>query len=202
LGLEKQRKKNVSDLPLHCKPMRTVDLDKVAALKSFDPNVLQEFMHSRGWITDPGMYKAVLPPRRVLRAKLKTGHISEMQRKGKCEIASGKPRSTCRVFGVDEVLKGRQRMIEHPADINDATPEVARVKFLSGEARTRAVLAGGTVLDLDFSAWFDQFGLPAELRPWFMFAAAAAFGNQWCDPWDFATASQSPTIHRRRVRSW
>jgi hypothetical protein len=124
---------------------------------------------------------------------LKTEHISEMQRKGKCEIASGEPRSTCRVFGVDEVLKGRQRVIEHPADINDATPEVDRVEFLSGEARTRAVLAGDTVLDLDFSAWFDQFGLPAELRPWFMFAQAAAFGN-WCYPWDFATASQSHTI--------
>jgi hypothetical protein len=115
------------------------------------------------------MYKAVLPPRRVLRAKLKTEHISE--RKGKCEIASGKPRSTCRVFGVDEVLNCHQRVIEHPADINDATPEVDRVEFLSGEARTRAVLPGETVLDLDFSDWFDQFGLPAELRPWLMFAA-------------------------------
>jgi hypothetical protein len=70
-----------------------------------------------------------------------------------------------------EVLKGRQRVIEHPADINEAAPEVDRVEFLTGEARTRAVLAGDTVLDLDFSAWFDQFGLPAELRPWFMFAA-------------------------------
>jgi hypothetical protein len=48
LGLEKRRKKNVSDLPLHCKPVGTADLDKVAALNSFDLNVLQEFMHTRG----------------------------------------------------------------------------------------------------------------------------------------------------------
>jgi len=75
----------------------------------------------------------------------------------------------CHVFTVPEEWKRRFRIIEACHGVNDNTELEQRTAFTSIFERHAAVLNGRWVLDLDASAYYDQFPLAEEVRRYFGF---------------------------------
>ena len=75
----------------------------------------------------------------------------------------------CHVFTVPEEWKRRFRIIEACHGVNDNTELEQRTVFTSIFERHAAVLNGKWVLDLDASAYYDQFPLAEEVRRYFGF---------------------------------
>lgn len=161
-------------LPIHCKEVSPLDLEALEALDGPDKGLKERLIDALRWVKSEEAYSRVPVPEKIVPTRMRKCHIREMAAKGKCEPCTETPGSSCNVFTVPEVLKGRQRVIEHPMEVNDAYPEIDHVEFLSFQERHEAVLKGDTVADLDFSGYYDQFGLSRKVRRFYSFKAHGA----------------------------
>jgi hypothetical protein len=143
-------------------------------LPSKDPTIREAMAKLNEWLTRPEKYAKVPLPTEILTARLPKAHINLMEKHGKAERspAGSVPKSTCKVFTTAEPAKERERLIEHPIDINDATiGDLEKTTFLPQEERHNALLLGDdtVTVDADCAAWFDQVGLAQEVRDFFTF---------------------------------
>ena len=170
LGIEPQPKR----MPLHCKDVRTIDMDALLALPTKDAALTSAMRELTRWLNDPDMYKDVPPPEKVFTTRLPKEHMEKINRLGKAEPAPGraKAKSSCKVFTHPEPQKERERLIQHPEDINSATKgSMAKTEFLPQEVRHNVLLLPeGTVsIDVDASGYFDQFPLAEDVRDYYSF---------------------------------
>eukprot|EP00760_Papus_ankaliazontas_P003729 PhM_4_TR11644/c3_g1_i2/m.68015 len=84
---------------------------------------------------------------------------------------------TTYLFPVPEFSKGRRRLIKHTRAYNDlfGKDSLLGIKMLSAKALPDTVHRGQHVVTLDFSAWYDQFRLAEEERPYHCFQ----FHGKW-----------------------
>jgi hypothetical protein len=153
-------------------------LSEIAKLPSADPATLQEWNKVSGWLSEERSYHKTPVPENFFDARLTRQQLREIIFKKKAEpLPRGCiARSGCKVFTVLESAKRRKRLIEHPWEVNDAiADEVDRVSFITMNERHQAVHKGQQVIQLDFSAWFDQFELSPAVRDYFCFKAGRDF---------------------------
>ena len=163
-------------LKLHCKDVQTLSLADLLDLPSRDESIREVLRDNARWLHDPEKYDAVPPPPPSASrpCKLPDEFMDDIAAKGKAEpLPEGeRPRSLVDVFTVKELFKLRERLIEHPWNINAATKEnVPVTKFLSQLERHNALLFAdeSSAADLDASAWFDQFEVDETVRNFFCF---------------------------------
>ena len=177
LGIRKIRRR----LKLHCKNVATISLEELLALPSDDEAIREELRENARWLHDPSKYAAVGdPPASHRPCTLPKEFIALVVDHNKAEpLPDGEsPRSVVDVFTVQELFKLRERLIEHPYLINLWTKDdVPHTSFLSQIERHNALLHGddSVTVDLDASAWFDQFPLDESVRNFFCFQ----FEGRW-----------------------
>ena len=138
--------------------------------------VAAECASSLGWLSERFRYDNVECSEVIPKARLPQSDIQKLLALEKIEPADPRrARGTCRVFTVDELAKQRRRCIQHTRDINDCIKEVDPVSFLPWQERHLAVLSGSHVIDLDFSAFYDQMELDDAVRDFFVFEAHGKF---------------------------
>ena len=138
LGIRKGKR-----MKLHCKEVGTILYDKLMALHSADPARREEVKMLRRWLKDPASYEKVPLPAKVRTTRLPKEFMKDIEGKGKAEKAPAgtSARSTVKVFTVEEFFKSRERLIEHPDEINEATKDdVWPTKFLAQAERHNALL--------------------------------------------------------------
>ena len=93
-------------------------------------------------------------------------------------IHHSRVKNTVNIFSVDELSKGRRRLIVHPQSFNECFPVEILPKELAlhgiGEI-IESTTANGVAMLSDFTAWFDHFLLPHGSSEFFCFQ----FGEQW-----------------------
>jgi hypothetical protein len=159
---------------LHCKNVGQFSMMALLDLPSKDPTIKEAMTKLNEWLTRPEKYAKVPLPTEILTARLPKAHINLMEKHGKAERspAGSVEKSTYKVFTTAEPAKERERLIEHPIDINDATiGDLEKTTFLPQEERHNALLLGDdtVTVDADCAAWFDQAGLAQEVRDFFTF---------------------------------
>ena len=80
-----------------------------------------------------------------------------------------KAKGFCKAFLVPEHAKRRWRFIQHPVLANRHTSCDEKVQFTPFYERHNAVLKGKYAIDVDWSAFFDQFELSDDVSPYFSF---------------------------------
>jgi hypothetical protein len=171
LGISRLKTKRYD---LHCKNVKTLDFDKLVRLPGLDPNIAKELRELGRWLKDPAKYKKVPKPAKVHTTRIPGAHLKKVEEYEKAERAppGTEARSSIKVFTTPEPHKNRERLIEHPVDINDATKDdVDKTKFLPHAERHNVLLCEDGVMsaDVDASSWFDHFGLGEEVRDFYAF---------------------------------
>jgi hypothetical protein len=170
-------------LPLHVKPVRPLDLNKLKHLEVEDHGVKERFIAASRWITDDGVYKE-LPGRSfslrdLERAKLYTEDVREMLEAGQVrEIPIEQARGTVHLFAVAELAKARRRAIKHTKEINDRFDKATLLPALlpTRAAQSQQSASGKYAITLDFAAWFDQFELAQPIQTRMCFRSG---GKSW-----------------------
>ena len=159
--------------PLHLKNVNALLLDELdrMALALKDPDLQARWFKVKKWITVP---QPGLPRGRAVDAILSEDELRMMIDVGQAEGTTAQEvRSTCHIFPVSEYLKHRRRVIKHTKCFNDTYGKdtLAGVQLLRTRDLVKSVHDGTYVIQLDFSAWFDQFELAHGVRPDFCFPA-------------------------------
>ena len=159
--------------PLHLKNVSALLLDELdrMALALKDPDLQARWFKVKKWITVP---QPGLPRGRAVDAELTEDELRMMIDVGQAEGTTVQEvRSTCNIFPVSEYLKRRRRVIKHTKCFNDTFGKdtLAGVRLLRTRDLVKSVHDGTYVIQLDFSAWFDQFELDNGVRPDFCFPA-------------------------------
>ena len=178
---------STDSLPLHLK--------KVAA--NIDTKKLESYAEEQGeeiggyvkeafrWLHDVSLYQSLVPPIEQqpapLPSKLLPSDLQDMVAAGRVtELALDEvPKGTVHLFTVDEVDKGRRRIILD-ATINRYVEKFPPMGFkirLPSRQECRAdVLAAETQAQLDYEAYYDQFPLDPEVQLYFCFQSQ---GKWW-----------------------
>jgi hypothetical protein len=155
---------------LHCKPVPYLDKQAVLNLPWQDKSIRDELERLFEWTTDAKRYECSATDQ-LDRAILSTEHINLQLKRGKIKLQHNH-RGTCKPFKVPEHPKSRWRVIQQPKRANKMTAKDAKVKFTPFYERHSAVLKGKYAIDLDWSAFFDQFELSDDVSEFFSFRAA------------------------------
>lgn len=127
LGLRAHRRgRRDPDLPLHNKKVGTCDVKALLNLPNEDPATQAEFANSLRWIKSAEAYATVPYTNHTMTTKLSQKDIDELRSTGKVEEvpANERPWSTIKIMTVPEVTKGRRRVIEEPAEINERCSKI------------------------------------------------------------------------------
>jgi hypothetical protein len=152
---------------VHCKPVTQLDPEALKALPSHDAAILEECQRAMCWLTDATLYEPSASNEPV-KANITQEVLDAMLDHDKAEETMDLL-GWCHVFTVPEEWKRRFRIIEACHGVNDNTELEQRTVFTSIFERHAAVLNGKWVLDLDASAYYDQFPLAEEVRRYFGF---------------------------------
>jgi hypothetical protein len=102
--------------------------------------------------------------------RLTEEHEDELVASGKCEDHEGPILGYVKVFTVEEGKKRRLRVITDPIINNFLNRSAMPPLGYRGRAQNRAVQKGSLLtIDIDMSAYYDQFELSEEVRPYFVF---------------------------------
>ena len=185
-----------SGYTLHCKIVTTIDIPKLLELPTYDNSTLGDVTKAVAWLSDARLYKPA-ESARLDAARIPRSDVLLMAERGKVR-RTNVHKATCRVFKVPEDNKKRYRAIEHPRDINEHCASESPVKFLTAHQRHQAVHAGEWVVDLDFAAYYDQFGLSEAVSEYFAFLAGGQLWRMIVLPMGFKNSvnvSQHATRH-------
>jgi hypothetical protein len=113
-------------------------------------------------------------PAKIHTTRIPGAHVKKVEEYEKAERSppGTEAQSSIKVFTTPELHKKRERLIEHPVDINDATKDdVDKTKFLPQAERHNVLLCEDGVVsaDVDASGFFDHFGLGEEVRDFYAF---------------------------------
>lgn len=174
----KKKAKKVLKRYFHNKDVTTIDLEKANALDAEDPATKKTWLELSRWLWDPTRYAGLpglanMPPPPPTR--MRAEYVEAMERTNKTEkLASGdRPRSLVDVFSVSEIRNDalRERAIEHPWIINGHFGKwsVDPVSLPGQADKERQAKRGKFCICLDFSSWYDQFGLAEAVRNFFCY---------------------------------
>jgi len=163
------RHEDTSGYTLHCKDVHYLDKLQLLSLPAHDPQVVSDLRYLLRWTEDPRLYEPAKSDK-LERARMKPTDIAQQLANGKLRIQTN-PLGTCKAFRVPEHAKRRWRAIQHPILANLRTAGDYKVSFTSIPARHGAILRGRWCIDLDWSAFFDQFELSEEVSRYFSFIA-------------------------------
>ena len=155
---------------LHCKDVPQLDPGALLALPAADAAFPAHLRDLLKWTTDAAPYRAAASANRVVSA-MKPEHLRLQLERNKIALQPD-PKGFCKVFLVPEHAKRRWRFIQHPRLANMLTAQDDKVTFTPFYERHNAVLRGRYAVDLDWAAFFDQFGLSDEVSPYFSFAVS------------------------------
>ena len=154
---------------LHCKDVPFLDPDALLDLPSSDEAVRDKLKDLLRWTTDASRYSHI-EPGPAIRSRIKDRHVALMLKRRKVvRMMRHNAKAFCKAFLVPEHAKGRFRAIEHTKTINEQTVADEKVQFTPFYDRHNAVLKGKYAIDVDWSAFFDQFKLSEDVSPYFSF---------------------------------
>lgn len=145
-----------------------MDTAALLALPAYDAAIPRKLEELLKWTTDGERYLPAASDETIM-TRLQPHHI-KLQLKRRKIFRQAKQKGACKAFLVPEHAKHRFRFIQHPKLANDKTKKDDKVRFTPFYERHNAVLKGKYVIDLDWSAFFDQFELSDEVAPYFSFA--------------------------------
>ena len=154
---------------LHCKDIPKADREALLNLYAHDETIVQDLKKLYAWLDDPRLYESARSTE-LERSSIPMKDTQLQLKRGKIRPQPA-PKGTCRMFRVPEHAKGRFRAIQHPVLANKTTAKDMKVKFTTFHERHGAVLKGKYAIDLDWSAFFDQFELSEEVSEYFSFIA-------------------------------
>lgn len=158
---------NTAGYTLHCKDVPPLDPAALLALPAHEPEIPRKLEELLKWTTDGERYKPAASDEQIM-TRLRPHHI-KLQLKRRKIIRQLRQKGACKAFLVPEHAKHRFRFIQHPKLANAETSKDEKVRFTPFYERHNAVLKGKYVIDLDWSAFFDQFELSDEVTPFFSF---------------------------------
>ena len=161
--------------PLHLKHVAPVDQAKIFNLTVMDIVLKNSWQKAQHWINEvpEGVERGT-----TVEAKLTREGLARMVSIGQAEATfEHLVKSTVNIFPVEERMKERERVIKHTKSFNErfGRDTLLGLKLLRAKDLVGTVHDGKYCVTLDFSSFFDQFEIAAEVRPWFCFFA---FG-QW-----------------------
>lgn len=165
LGVNPHKANN--DYKLHCKPIPYLDPEALLSLSAYDKALTEELRELLKWTSDPSFYEACVSDKPIT-SRLSAPHIKLQLERGKIKVEC-EPLGYCKSFVVPEHAKKRWRAIQHPELINKMTADAAKVEFTSQHERHAAILKGQWAIDIDWSAFFDQFPLDERVSRFFSF---------------------------------
>lgn len=182
---KKNRSHLLATLPLHQKGVPCLNTERLLKLPSHSVECLENARRALQFLADPGLYEK--PQTRIRATKMADRLLREMEGYKYGPLPPGvKGKAGLLAFPVIEKEDTRLRGIQAP-DLNDVNvaPSVAfppkwvvdRHSVPPTRASARKSWAkrrqeDWTTVQFDLAAWFDQFGLGDELRPYFCFLVA------------------------------
>jgi hypothetical protein len=161
-----------SKLPLYVPQMKAIDLEKLSAAASHSPKLCEALE----WLRDPRRYTALL--RHLPRRKRKSFTNENMIGYEDLLLNSGILKEVaantiffaeCNVFGIDEEVKGRRRLIIEPRDLNLAWKRCGFphtfLPYISDVARVAH--ASEDLTSADLQCFFYQIPLSPEIQNFF-----------------------------------
>lgn len=152
---------------LHCKDIPYLDKKGLLGLSTKDAAIRVKLEELLGWTDDASRYECAAESTLEVSALSEQDHALQLSR-GKIGPEED-PKGTCKPLKVPEHAKSRNRAIQHPKMANSVTAKHAPVGFVPYQDRHNAILKGVWTIDLDWSAFFDQFELSREVRKYFAF---------------------------------
>ena len=132
---------------------------------------------SLGWLSEPAKYDCLLrsiPVNNRLVVEVEWKDIDSVEwtmllSNGYVERVFHKPKAFVRLWGVEEEVKSRRRLIVHPKQINDQLQYSSekKVLFPSYSAIRDNILSAAAVVEVDMKCWFYQIELGASVRKYF-----------------------------------
>ena len=120
------------------------------------------------WILDAMSYVGLTPSHTIPTTALSSAEVGQLVAAGQARELEEKetPLGGVRVFTVTELAKARRRVIKHTAEINHTfgRDTLVPVQMPTRAEQSAQATKGEWALTLDFSAFFDQFELAAEVQ--------------------------------------
>ena len=152
---------------LHCKNIPYLDQSKLIDLPAANRRLRDELVGLLGWVNDPARYECSATTDLKVSTLSEADHAVQL-RHGKIGPEAD-PRGTCKPLKRPEHSKRRFRGLQWPELANLMTADCVYTEFLPYVQRHSAILRGRYTIDLDWSAYFDQFALDEEVRRYFAF---------------------------------
>ena len=152
---------------LHCKPIPFLDPEALLKLPSTDPEVTNKLRQVLVWTTDAALYECAATDELEHTSLSVAEH--DLQLKRSKIVIQNDPKGTCKPLKRAEHAKERFRGLQWPKLANKLTARHAPVNFTPYHERHSAILKGSWTIDLDWSAFFDQFQLSPEVSKYFSF---------------------------------
>ena len=174
----------ISKFPIHVKKLdRRLDFTRLFELPTNDTAVSDTAKSAwETYLMKPDVYEASLPiisSRGLYRANIRPSHTLQLIDGGIAEFVSdlSDVRGRCKLFNIHELLKLRDRNIQHTEEINKLVADAPDVFFETLDNRRRLVHAGSHILQRDFKAYYHQFPLSEEVRKFHCFRSPMEDGT-------------------------
>lgn len=196
LGLPPRRRVGFRKLPLplHVKPVTPISLERLRQITTGEIGAALDV--AMQWMTDPSLLGVTWPP--MSKAQVPAMHftaeqVSVLLEAGKLVRYDGVILAYCKGFGHDEEDKDRTRPVfEACTNASLLRHLLPSMHYPSRVMRRWRVARGRYYIELDMSAWFDQFELPSEMHPYHVVKDAE--GNTYALTKLPMGASQAPAI--------
>ena len=154
---------------LHCKDIPFLSQERLLELPVEDPHLRESLRRLLGWTNDAGRYEcAATEELETATLSMADINLQLQRRKIRRQHAN---LGTCKPLRTPEHAKKRWRPLQWPKLANQVTSRHSNVDFTPYQKRHAAILKGAWTIDLDWSAFYDQFELSPEVSQYFSFRA-------------------------------